>query len=184
MTVRTGTHAWTLSLAIGILLMLIGLAALAATAMTGLVTVVYVGIMLVVVGILEIAAAFRVRHTGGPFLAYFLAGLLSVVVGGLFLDRPLVSLASLTLLVAGYFFASGLFRGIIAVTERYPRWGLDLVYALVSLALGVFITMSWPFSSFWVIGTVVAIEILVRGIMLVSASWLLRDFEHRVPAHA
>ena len=182
MTVRTGTHAWTLSLAIGILLILIGLAALAATAMTGLITAIYVGIMLVVVGILEVIAAFRVRHTGGPFLAYLLAGLLSVVVGALFLDRPLVTLASLTLLVAGYFFASGLFRAIVALSERYPRWGLDLGYALVTLALGVIIAVTWPFSSFWVIGTVVAVEILVRGIMLVTASWLVRDFEHRIPA--
>lgn len=184
MTVRKATHAWTISLAIGILLMLVGLLALAASTLTGLVTVIYVGIMLVVVGLLEMVSAFRVRRSGGPFLTYFLAGLLSVVVGALFLDRPLVSLASLTLLVAGFLFTNGLFHLVVAVTERHPRWGLDVVYAVVTLALGAFVVASWPFSSFWVIGTVVGAEILVRGIMLVSASWMIRDVEHRLPAPA
>ncbi len=184
MTVRTDTHAWIPALAIGILLTLIGLFALGAAALTSYVTVIYVGIMLVVVGLLEIVAAFRARHHGGQFLTYFLSGVLSVVVGGLFLDRPLVSLASLTLLIAGFCFANGLFRGIVAVTDRHPRWGMDLLYALVTLALGVIVVVTWPFSSFWVIGTVVGAEILVRGIMLVSASWMIRDVEHRLPAPA
>jgi uncharacterized membrane protein HdeD (DUF308 family) len=181
MTVRKHTHGWGFTLAIGIILMLIGLFALGATATASVVTVLYVGVMLIVVGALEILSAFRVRHTGGPFVAYILAGVLSIVVGGLFLDRPLVTLASLTLLAAGFFFVSGLFRGIIAVTERYPRWGLDLVLALVSIALGVIVTVTWPFSSFWVIGTLVGVEIFVHGATLVSAAWMQRDIEHKIP---
>jgi uncharacterized membrane protein HdeD (DUF308 family) len=184
MTVRTDKHAWIVALAIGILLMLIGLFALSAAALTSYVTVIYVGIMLVVVGVLEIIAAFRARHHGGQFLTYFLAGVLSVVVGVLFLDRPLVSLASLTLLIAGFFFASGLFHGIVAISDRYPRWGIDLLYSLVTLALGVLVVVTWPFSSFWVIGMFVGVEILVRGVALVSAAWMIRDFEHRIPAAA
>jgi uncharacterized membrane protein HdeD (DUF308 family) len=182
MTVRNRTHDWGATLAIGIVLMLIGLVALGATTMTGVVAVLYVGAMLIAVGILEIISAFRVRHAGGPWLAYVLAGVLSIVVGALFLDRPLVTLASLTLLAAGFFFVSGLFRGIVAVTERYPRWGLDLALALVSLALGVIVVVTWPFSSFWVIGTVVAVEIFVHGVTLVSRALMMRDFQHH-PGH-
>ena len=184
MTDRTETHAWSLALAIGILLMLAGIFALAASVLTSFITVIYVGVLLVIVGLLEIVSAFRVRHTGGPFLAYILAGVLSIVVGALFLDRPLVSLASLTLLIAGFLFASGLFRAIIALTERYRHWGWDLLYGAVAVALGALVVITWPFSSFWVLGTVVGAEILVRGITLVAASSRIRELEHRMPRAA
>jgi len=164
-------------MAIGIVLMLGGTFALFASVLTSIVSVLYIGVMLLVVGVLEVISAFRVRHTG-PFPVDVLAGLLAIVVGGLFLYRPLASLASLTLLIAGYMFASGLFRGITSIVSRQPRWGWDLVYAIVAVALGVYVAASWPFSSFWLLGTVVAVEIIARGFTLVAASWVLRDIEH------
>src|SRR5215510_11042556 len=155
-------HIWEWPMAIGILLIAAGAFALFATVLTSLVSVVYLGVLLLVVGILEIISAFRAGRSG-PFLVYFLAGSLALVVGALFLYRPLVSLSSLTLLIAGYLFASGLFRGVTSIMDRYPRWGWDVAYAIVALALGAVVVAEWPFSSFWVLG----------------ASWVLRDFEQR-----
>jgi uncharacterized membrane protein HdeD (DUF308 family) len=171
---RTG---WSLPLVLGVLMILVGAYALVASEVTSMITVVYLGVMLLVVGVLEILAAVRVGRSG-PFLTYLLAGILSLVVGALFLDKPLASLASLTLLVAGFLFAAGLFRGITAVLDRYPRWGIDFLYGVVALALGVYIVASWPISSFWVLGTVVGVEIVVRGMTLVAASLALRSVEH------
>jgi len=164
-------------MAIGIVLIAIGLFALCAAGLTSLVSVIYLGVLLLIVGILEIVSAFRARHSK-PFIVYFLAGVLSLVVGALFLYRPLASLASITLLIAGFLFASGLFRGLTAIVDRYPRWGWDLAYAVVAVALGVCVMAQWPISTFWVLGTVVAAEILARGIALVAASWVLRDIQH------
>src|SRR5215510_1310109 len=171
-------HIWEWPMAIGILLIAAGAFALFATVLTSLVSVVYLGVLLLVVGILEIISAFRAGRSG-PFLVYFLAGSLAHVVGALFLYRPLVSLSSLTLLIAGYLFASGLFRGVTSIMDRYPRWGWDVAYAIVALALGAVVVAEWPFSSFWVLGAVVAAEIIARGVTLVAASWVLRDFEQR-----
>jgi uncharacterized membrane protein HdeD (DUF308 family) len=162
---------------LGILMILLGLFALGASVWTTLVSVIVLGVMLLVVGVMEIIAAARVgRH--GPWLTYLLAGILSLVVGALFLDRPLATMASLTLLIAGFLFAAGLFHGITAIADRYPRWGVDFVYGLVAVALGIYIVASWPISSFWVIGTVVSIEIIARGMALVGASMALRSIEH------
>ena len=175
------TYEWGIPMTMGILLIVGGTFALFASVLTSIVSVIYLGVLLLIVGVLEIVSAFRARHTG-PFVVYFLAGLLSLVVGALFLYRPLASLASLTLLIAGYLFASGLFRGITSIVDRYPRWGWDLAYAVVALALGVYVAAQWPLSSLWVLGTVVAVEIMARGIALVAASWVLRDLRHgRIP---
>ena len=187
-TVGTETRAkqrsvrWGVPMVIGILMTLLGAFALAASVATTLISVVVLGVMLLVVGVMEIIAAARVgRH--GPWLTYLLAGILSLVVGALFLDRPLATMASLTLLIAGFLFAAGLFHAITAIADRYPRWGVDFLYGVVALALGVYIVASWPIASFWVIGTVVGIEILARGIALIAASWALRSFEHgRIPS--
>src|SRR5512140_478069 len=168
---RRPTYGWGVAMTIGILLIILGAAALSASVLTSVVTVLYLGILLIVVGGLEIISAFR-AHRNRQFLVYFLAGVLSIVVGGLFLDRPLASLASLTLLVAGFLFASGLFRGVHAVVDRYPRWGWDLAYAFVAVILGAYMAAQWPVSALWVIGTIVGIEIIARGVTLVAASWV------------
>jgi uncharacterized membrane protein HdeD (DUF308 family) len=161
----------------GILWIIFGLFALFSSVYTSYVTVLFVGVLLIVVGGLEVISAFRM-HRERPRILYLLAGLLSIVVGALFLDRPLATLGALTLLTAGYLFASGLFHGLSAVVDRYPRWGWDLAYGVVAILLGAYIVASWPLSKFWVIGTIVAIEIIARGIALVAASWVVRDFEH------
>jgi uncharacterized membrane protein HdeD (DUF308 family) len=168
---------WGAPMVLGILMILLGAFALAASVATTLITTVVLGVMLLVVGVMEIIAAVRVGRTG-PWLTYLLAGILSLVVGALFLDRPLATMASLTLLIAGFLFAAGLFHGITAIADRYPGWGVDFLYGVVAVALGIYIVASWPISAFWVIGTVVGIEILARGIALVAASWALRSVEH------
>jgi uncharacterized membrane protein HdeD (DUF308 family) len=171
------THTWGLPMTIGVLLIFGGMFALGATAMTSLVSIIYFGTLLLAVGILEIVAAFRLRREG-PVLTYVLAALLTIVVGGLFVFRPAASLASVTLLIAGYLFASGLFRGMTSLMERNPGWGWDFAYALLTVGLGFYVSAAWPLSSFWVVGTIVAIEIIARGITLVAAAWALRDIEH------
>lgn len=178
---REERTAWGIPMVLGILLVVGGLFALALNVLTSFVSVLFLGALLLVVGVLEIISAFQ-RRRSSPFGSYVLVGLLTLVVGAMFLWRPLASLASLTLLFAGFVFASGLFHAITAVADRYPRWGWDLFYGLVAIALGVYIVAAWPVSSLWVLGTLVALEIIVRGVALVAASWMLRDIEHgRMP---
>src|SRR5690606_6796612 len=91
------------------------------------------------------------------------------------------SVASLTLLIAGFLFASGLFRGITSIADRYPRWGWDFAYAIVAVVLGIYILGQFPLSALWVLGAIVGAEI-VEGVMaLVSAAWMLRDVQHHCP---
>jgi uncharacterized membrane protein HdeD (DUF308 family) len=111
---------------------------------------------------------------------FLLGGLLSIVVGALVLMRPDVGLVSLTLLMAGFFFTRGLFRGITAVMDRYSGWGWDFVYGLVSVALGVIIFAQLPYSTLWALGIVVGVEILSRGISIMAAALMARSAMRRV----
>jgi uncharacterized membrane protein HdeD (DUF308 family) len=163
----------------GLLIALAGVLALLWVGFTSVATVYFYGAMLVVAGIFEIVHAFRTRGKAGPFLMFLLGGILSIVVGMLVWARPGAGLVALTLLLAGYFFASGLFRGITSIADRYPGWGSDFAYGIVSVVLGAIIFAQLPSSSMWVLGVVVGVEILSRGISIMAGALMVRSALHR-----
>jgi len=60
---------------------------------------------------------------------------------------------------------------------------MGLAYGIIAVLLGAYVVASWPISSLWVLGTVVGVEIVMRGFALVAASWLMREreIEHGTP---
>jgi uncharacterized membrane protein HdeD (DUF308 family) len=179
---RTTASLWGGPFVMGLLLVLLGVVALGAVVLTSFFSVIFYGSMLVVAGVFELIHAFRIRKQGtkgGPFVMFLLGGILSIGVGLMLLARPGAGLLALTLLLAGYFFASGLFRGITALSDRYEGWGWDLGYGLVSLALGVIIFAQLPASSLWALGIVVGVEILSRGIAIMASALAVRGVLHR-----
>jgi outer membrane lipoprotein-sorting protein len=86
-----------------------------------------------------------------------------VVVGVLFLNRPIEALEAMTLLLACGLMIGGLFRSIGSISYQFPQWGWIFVSGLIELALGVMIWMQWPAASFWVIGLFVGIDMLFSG---------------------
>ncbi|OJH37579.1 HdeD family acid-resistance protein [Cystobacter ferrugineus] len=179
---RNTSGLWGGPFVMGLLLSLLGVVALGAVVATSVASVIFFGSMLVVAGIFEIIHAFRVRKTG-PFLMFLLGGILSIVVGAMVLARPGAGLMAMTLLLAGYFFASGLFRGITSLVDRYAGWGWDFAYGLVSVVLGIIISAQMPTSSLWALGIVVGVEILVRGISIMAGALTLRGAMRQV-AHS
>lgn len=178
MSTRGRAGLWGGPFVMGMLITLLGVVALGAVVLTSFVSVIFYGSMLVVGGVFEMVHAFRIRKTG-PFLMFLLGGILSIVVGALVLMQPGAGLVALTLLLAGYFFASGLFRCITSVFDRYAGWGWDFAYGIVSLVLGAIIFAQMPASSLWALGVVVGVEILTRGISIMAGALTLRQTLHR-----
>ena len=169
---RADTEGWSGMVTIGALVTLLGVAALVSSAATGIFTIIFMGAALVVAGALEIVQSFR---RGRSHRALFmLGGIFSVVVGALMLARPAAGLATVSLMLAVFFIANGLFRAIGAGADQYPGWGWDLAYGVTAIVLGLFVTARWPGSSLWLLGTLIGIEIVARGLMLVALG-----FEHR-----
>lgn len=179
---RTTASMWGGPFIMGLLLTLLGIIALGPIVLTSILSVIFTGAMLLVAGVLEIIHAFRIRKAGS-FWKFLLGGLLSFVVGAMLVARPGAGLVALTLLVAGYFFASGLFWVITSTADRYESWGWDLAYGVVSLVLGVIIFAKFPFSTLWTLGLVVGVEILSRGISIMAAALTVRG-ELRRQVHA
>jgi uncharacterized membrane protein HdeD (DUF308 family) len=180
---RAVREAWGGTFVLGILTAVLGLFATFAAPATGFITVVLLGSFLAVAGAFEAYHALRHRE-GGNRLLFLLGGILSIVVGSLLMFRAGAGLATITLLLGGYFFASGLFRCVTAIADRYLHWGWDFVQGAISILLGAVVIARWPISSLWFVGTLVGLEIFFRGCGLMVAGLDIRRLAQPRPAGA
>lgn len=156
---------WGWYLALGVLLIVLGVVALGFPLLTTLVTVVFFGWLLIISGVAEAVTAFQMRDWGGVLL-HLLGGVLEVVVGFLVLKAPVEAAAFLTLLFAVYLLVGGVFRLVFGLTHRFPGAGLIALSGAVSAALGLMVALEWPVSAVWFIGLCVGVDLVMQG-----ASW-------------
>jgi uncharacterized membrane protein HdeD (DUF308 family) len=97
-----------------------------------------------------------------------------MVVGAMVFMHPAAGALALTLLLASLFLVGGIFRIIAAIVIRFPRWGWAVASGVITVALGVVVWTGWPLTSLWVIGTLVAIELVFRGWAWVMAGAAMR----------
>ena len=151
------------SIVLAVLMTLVGLFAIIVPIVSGIAATLVVGWFFSVVGILHFLFAWKTHSTSGV-LWEILLGVLYLFSGFYLLFHPLAGLASLTLLLGGYLLVKGLMQ-IVHYFQLQPRHGSGwlLFDGIVSLILAVMIWRSWPFSSVWVIGTLVGISLLFTG---------------------
>jgi uncharacterized membrane protein HdeD (DUF308 family) len=169
--------AWSGPFWVGLLLAVLGGACVLAAFPASLASVVLFGGFLIAGGVLDLLHGIRAPYRGSrPW--HWLGGILSMLLGVLMLARPVTGLASLTLLLACYYFAIGFFRLVVALADRHPGRGADILYGILTLIFGVIVVGSWPSSSLWLLGTLVGAEIIVRGVALMAASLTVRRLAH------
>lgn len=178
---RAAAGVWGWPLVFSLAIVALGILALISTGVASLATVLFLGVLLMAAGVAEIVLSVRRRARGG-FILPFLNGLLSLVIGFCFLRWPIFGLSAATILLGAYFLASGLFRGLTSIIDRYPHWGWDFFDGIVSFALGIIVLASFPISAFWVLGFLVGVELIVRGGTLLGASLALRRILRPSPA--
>jgi uncharacterized membrane protein HdeD (DUF308 family) len=138
-------------------------------------------LLILIDGIVQLVHVFRSRGSE-RFVWKLVVALLYAGVGIYLLVHPLMGLASLTLLLAIFFFAEGamdIFTYIFAFGSARSTW--LLLHGIVAFILGLLIWRGWPFSSFRVIGTIVGISILLTGITRLMMALEVRKL---APAHS
>jgi uncharacterized membrane protein HdeD (DUF308 family) len=155
-------------------LIVVGLLAVLFPAVATVESAMVFGMLLVVGGALQVGAASFTKGWGGV-LVNLVVGLLYMFAGLVFIDRPLMAAAELTLVLALFLFGTGLFRFISAAGQRYTGWGWGLLNGVITLLLAVLIWRHWPGDGVWVIGTLVGIELLFGGWSLVMLGLAVRS---------
>lgn len=166
-------RGWGWFLALGIVLVLLGVMALGWSVLTTLVSVVVFGWFLLAGGVLSVFHAFVRRRWGGFFLELF-AGILYAVFGLMVVSNPALSAVALTLLIAVFLMIGGIFRIIAALTVRFHHWIWVLLNGAISLLLGLMIWSQWPVSGLWVIGLFIGIDMVFYGFSLIMLALAVR----------
>jgi uncharacterized membrane protein HdeD (DUF308 family) len=172
-TQKFSTYASTLSenrgwyIAIGIILILLGVGAIAFPVMSSLSVTICVGFVLVIAGLAQAIHAFSYPKWSKLALA-LLVSLIWFSAGGFLLARPMEGTAALTIVVAAAFLAEGVLKTILAFQLRpMIGWGWALFDGLLAAVLGLMLWWQFPISAFWALGTLAGINILVSGISLI-----------------
>jgi uncharacterized membrane protein HdeD (DUF308 family) len=163
------------AVAIGILLLILGLLSVASPFTSGLAVTLSVGVLLIVGGIAKCLFAFRAGAFGRGLLV-FLFGLLTLIVGGYMVSQPVAGLASIALILAAYFVATGILA-IFASFQLKPAsgWGWMLANGVVTLLLGAIIWRQWPVSGAWAVGILFGVQLAMTGLALLMAGSAVRQ---------
>ena len=158
------------SLLIGVLLIVLGLVAIAQPAVSTIFAETWFALILVSAGAAKLTYAFQTRDSGG-FVWKLLLSILYIAIGVMLFVSPLKGVLTLTLLLGSFLLTEGVFNLILAFRLRgQQNWTWVLVDGIITLLLGGMIWFQWPFNAPWLIGTLVGVSVLFTGISRVMLS--------------
>ncbi|GAB0115669.1 HdeD family acid-resistance protein [Acidisoma sp. C75] len=168
------SHRWGWFVALGAVQIVVGLLCWIDVTAASLAGVFIIGALLVVGGIFQMVHAYAVRGWGG-FLLYLILGALYILGGFLLMAEPLRGSLIITLVIAVLLMVSGVTRLVLAATHRHmPGLWLVILSGIVSIIVGGLLYESLPWSSLWVLGTLIAIELVFFGIAWIQFGFALK----------
>jgi uncharacterized membrane protein HdeD (DUF308 family) len=148
---------WGWFVALGVALLILGGIAFGNLVLATVVSVYYVGIMMLVAGIIEIIHAFGVK-TWGSFFFWLLSGLLYAAAGIVAFVNPILAAGVLTLLGSGFFRIWMGFK-----SKPAAGWGWIVAAGVITALAGLVIAMQWPVNSLFILGLFLAIDLIFQG---------------------
>jgi uncharacterized membrane protein HdeD (DUF308 family) len=171
---------WRLYLIEGIVLMLLGVAAVLVPVFASLAAAIFLGWLFLIGGIVGVVATLSGRHAPG-FWWSLISGIITIGAGIVLLGWPFVGVVSLTLVLAAYLAADGIVTILFALDHRRQlsqRWGWLMVNGVVDLILAALIVTLLPAAGFWALGIIIGVDFIFGGASLIAMATTAR------PKHA
>jgi uncharacterized membrane protein HdeD (DUF308 family) len=168
---------WKAFLFEGILLAVLGVAALILPPLASLAIAIFLGWMLLISGIGGLIVTYWARSTPG-FWWSLISAALAVLAGMLLLARPMQAVLTLTIVLGAYFLAEGVATIMYALEHRRElsgRWSWLLISGLVDIAISFMVITGLPSSAEWAIGVLVGINLLFGGATLIGMALAARN---------
>ena len=166
---------WGWIVALGVVYTVAGFIALGSVMMATVASVFLVGVMMLIAGVGEVVGAFQMK-SWGKFILWMLLGALYIVAGFSAFENPLLAAAFLTLLLGAALVASGIMRVFLAFSMKaQTMWVWVLISGVVTLLLGAVILAHWPFSSLYILGLFLGIDLIFAGTSWISIGLGLRQ---------
>jgi uncharacterized membrane protein HdeD (DUF308 family) len=145
------------------------------TAMT-MTTILFMGIFLIIIGIIFLIETFSAPDWKGKFLNLALS-ILYVGGGVVTVLNPVSTAIWFTLFLAVFLTMIGVLRIIMAfqIKDRTDAWSWIAFGGLLNIILGVLVYMQWPASGLWVIGLFISIELIIHGFNAIVLSRIVKE---------
>jgi uncharacterized membrane protein HdeD (DUF308 family) len=168
---------WMAILIEGILLVILGLAAMIVPPLASLAVTIFLGWMFLISGVAGLALTFWARQMPG-FWWSLISALLAIGAGIILLAQPVQGTLTLTIVVGAYFLAEGVATIMYALEHRRElseRWSWLLVAGIMDLLIAAVIIVGLPGSALWAVGLLVGINLLFGGASLIGMALAARN---------
>ncbi|MEF0939674.1 HdeD family acid-resistance protein [Rhizobium sp. BR 362] len=166
---------WGWFVALGVFLLICGGIAFGNLFIATVVSVYYIGMLMLIGGVIHLVHAFQVRGWE-HILFWVLSGLLYTLAGILAFANPLLASAALTLFLAVALLIAGTFRVWVGRKVKPERgWIWIVIGGVVTALAGIAIAVGWPVNSLWVLGLFLAIDLIFQGWTLMAFGLALRQ---------
>ena len=168
---------WKAFLIEGILLVILGLAAIIVPPLAGLAITIFLGWMFLISGVAGLALTFWARQMPG-FWWSLISAVLAIGAGIILLAQPVRGTLTLTIVVGAYFLAEGVATIMYALEHRRElsaRWSWLLVSGLMDILIAGIIIAGLPGSALWAVGLLVGINMVFGGATLIGMALAARN---------
>ena len=168
---------WKAFLIEGILLVILGLAAMIVPPLASLAVTIFLGWMFLISGVAGLAVTIWARAMPG-FWWSLVSAVLALIAGVLLLAQPVEGTLTLTIVVGAYFLAEGVTTIMYALEHRRElseRWSWLLVAGLMDILIAAIIIAGLPGSALWAIGLLVGVNLVFGGASLIGMALAARQ---------
>ena len=168
---------WKAFLFEGILLAILGLAAMIVPPLASLAITIFLGWMFLISGIFGLVVSFWARAMAG-FWWSLISAALAVLAGLILLARPMQGVLTLTIVVGAYFLAEGVATIMYALEHRRElseRWSWLVLAGAMDIIIAGLIIAGLPGSAEWAIGLLVGMNLLFGGATLIGVALAARN---------
>ncbi len=170
-----GAH-WRLFLAEGIILVALGVLAVAAPFVAGVAATLFIGWLFLFAGVSGLTFSYQCRSAPGFWWA-LLSSAVALLAGLALLFNPLAGLFSLTFVLIAYFLIDGVLTIMLGLDHRRDLsdgWQWIVVSGVIDLILAAILISGLPGSALWALGLLVGIDLIFGGISIISVALAAR----------
>ncbi|MGA3307430.1 MAG: DUF308 domain-containing protein [Xanthobacteraceae bacterium] len=171
---------WVLFLIEGIILILLGIAAIVLPVIATLAITIVIGWLFLISGVVGLVTTFWMRHAPG-FWWSLLSAIIAIIAGILLLLWPITGMVSVTLVLIAFFVIEGIATIMYAIEHRNQitgRWGWMLTSGIIDLILAGIILAGLPGTAEWALGLLVGINMLFGGVAMIGMAVAARHPRH------
>jgi uncharacterized membrane protein HdeD (DUF308 family) len=168
---------WRLFLIEGIILVILGIAAIIVPPIATLAFTLVIGWLFLIAGGVGLVTTFWMRNAPG-FWWSLLSAVISLAAGIILIRWPISGTVSLTLVLIAFFVVEGVATLLYAIEHRSQlsqRWGWMLASGIVDLILAGIIFAGLPGSALWALGLLVGINMVFGGTAMIGMALAARE---------